>query len=336
MKNVASKVFVILFLGCCLLSTNIGLAQEYDYSSTVDYYRALDDQIASFEDYVEANDYGYYVMDGVLFRGDILCAYPSNKKGETYHIPDGTKAVYYHAFSDVEFLKELHVPSSCSELAYFDSDKEICDSLLASDSFSDITAFFVEEGNTAYSSQEGVLFSANKETLYIFPDRAQKEYSIPEGTKHIADCAFYCAQPLENVIFPSSLTTIGESSFTSIHIGSVDLAHTRVESIGMYAFEGSLLTSVSLPNTIKMIAAGAFSQNNLQEITLPEGLSILDTYAFWGSEIEKIHLPSSLEFIGEDICVFGDENGEPAIPIYSAEEGTYAYNWIHQEELKWK
>ena len=72
-----------------------------------------------------------------------------------------------------------------------------------------------------------------------------------------------------------------------------------VTAIGKLAFQGSSITSISLPSTLKVIADMAFhSCVYLKEISLPEGLEEIGAYAFEGSGLCSVTIPSTVSRIG--------------------------------------
>ena len=81
-----------------------------------------------------------------------------------------------------------------------------------------------------------------------------------------------------------------------------------VTSIGDYAYafghaNGSPLTSVQLPDTLKRIGESAFSGcNNLTEIALPEGLTTIGEGAFGGcTALKELNIPRSVTSIGRGV-----------------------------------
>lgn len=77
-----------------------------------------------------------------------------------------------------------------------------------------LSAIAVEEGNAAYTSVDGVLFSKDMTTLIHYPiGEKRKAFEIPEGVKTISSYAFEYCQNLESVIVPASVTDIGSCVF---------------------------------------------------------------------------------------------------------------------------
>ena len=74
-----------------------------------------------------------------------------------------------------------------------------------------------------------------------------------------------------------------------------------VTKIGEYAFQGSAVTSVSMPEGITSIDYNAFSGcQNLESVTLPESLTTLGSYAFSSCKLLKsVTIPEGVMTIGD-------------------------------------
>lgn len=77
-----------------------------------------------------------------------------------------------------------------------------------------------------------------------------------------------------------------------------------VVGIGQFAFNGSNVTSVILPMTIKYLSDDCFQDcKNLKSLQLPANLSYIGYGVFYNSGIESITIPASVTYIGSDnIC----------------------------------
>lgn len=74
----------------------------------------------------------------------------------------------------------------------------------------------------------------------------------------------------------------------------------KVTVIGASVFNGSKITEVTIPSSIKQIEDYAFSScHSLTKVNLSEGLEILNNSVFFNcSELREIKLPSTLKEIG--------------------------------------
>ena len=81
---------------------------------------------------------------------------------------------------------------------------------------------------------------------------------------------------------------------------SID-GHT-VTSIGIRAFYGDgsadAITSVHLPNSIKVIGKAAFMHNRLESLTISAGVTRIEEQAFSNNRLTSVILPDSINFIG--------------------------------------
>lgn len=149
----------------------------------------------------------------------------------------------------------------------------------------------IAQGNTTFSSKDGVLFNANQTKLIAFPSGRNGDYSIPETVTTVGEASFMASQ-LSKVIFPANLTTIEDYAFcgttvpASVVAGGdyepmqesilkefVGLEDTKVETIGRGAFAClTRLNTLLLPKTLKTM--GASGDVALSPIAIA-GLSVI-------------------------------------------------------------
>ena len=125
---------------------------------------------------------------------------------------------------------------------------------------SSLTNIQVESGNPSYSSENGVLFNADKTILLQYPaGKTETTYTIPTSVTSIGYSAFKGCSSLTSVTIPNSVTSIdGNAFYNCSSLTSVTIP-TTVTNIGDSAFEGcSSLTSVTIPNSVTSIGWGVF------------------------------------------------------------------------------
>ena len=108
-----------------------------------------------------------------------------------------------------------------------------------------------------------------------------------------------------------------------------------VTKIGEYAFKGSTVTSVSMPEGITSIEYDAFSEcQNLESVTLPESLTTLGYSAFKACKLLKtIKIPSGVTAI-PDQCFDGCSSLESVtIPEGVTTIGDYAFGYCNLNAL---
>lgn len=99
-------------------------------------------------------------------------------------------------------------------------------------------------------------------------------------------------------------------SYNNTYSGSISVPETvtnngteySVTKIGEFAFQGSAVTSVSMPESITSMGKYAFSGcQNLESVVLPESLTTFGSEAFSGCQnLESVALPESLTTLGNN------------------------------------
>lgn len=128
------------------------------------------------------------------------------------------------------------------------------------------------------------------------------EFNVKEGTKTIADYAFYDCDGITKVIMPDSLKSIGNAAFEDCYtIESVSMPNT-VKSIGDFAFLACFsLKEVQIPDSVEKIGDFAFQYcENLTTATLGNNLKVIGNSAFqYCEKLQSVSIPASVEKIGD-------------------------------------
>ena len=118
-------------------------------------------------------------------------------------IPEGVATIGNYAFGYCSSLTAVNIPASAINIGDWVFDA--CTAL---------TQINVASGNTAYCSENGILFNKDKTTLICYPaGKPQLEYTIPSSVTVIGKNAFACCDALTQLTIPSSVTSIGEWAF---------------------------------------------------------------------------------------------------------------------------
>ena len=157
------------------------------------------------------------------------------------------------------------------------------------------------DGNSAYSSVDGVLFDKDKSRLVAYPVGKQGAYSIPTGVTSIGLAAFYNCTGLTSATIPSSVTSIGSYVFYNCTgLTSVTIPNS-VTTIGQSAFTSCTgLTSVTIPSSVTYIGQQAFAVcTGLTSVTIPSSVTSIELQAFYGcTGLTSVTIPSNVTSIG--------------------------------------
>ena len=247
----------------------------------------------------------YSSVDGVLFSSDrrSLILYPCGRQG-SYMIPAEVTHIGDHAFARCLELTGVIFPDGIQSIGYdafwlcsklkrptvLDSVSNFCNTGLLDTNQTDLTIprgvisldtrFFnewynlqhinVEDGNSAYASVDGVLFTKDMQTLVRCPKKKEGYYRIPDGVKVIGPDAFLCCR-LTGIVLPESITTIADSAFFWCNNLSEMIVPEHVISIGNSSFSScDNLISINIPESVEFIGKNVFAWNNPKlVITVP-------------------------------------------------------------------
>ena len=229
-----------------------------------------------------------------------------------------------YAFAYCENLScTVRLPASLTEIGY------------APFTETPITAFEVEEGNLAYSAQDGVLFDKEMKILVAYPrGKSDETYTVPDGVNRIAAEAFYTNPYLCEVAFPASLEEIGNSAFYSCSaLEKITFAGNSLVSVGSDAFYRTGLLAAELPDSVKYVSRRAFNGcSQMEYIILGKGIEQIDTAAFgnMGTDFKLFYRGSEAEW--NEVKKVGGISCD--VYFYSETEPTGAGNYWHYVDGK--
>lgn len=158
---------------------------------------------------------------------------------------------------------------------------------------------------------------------FLSDKRDVREVAFPESLTSISERAFYRCSFLEKVTAPGVTKLFREAFYQCVNLKEFDL--TNVSAIGSYAFNGcktynpsalchelaelgsyafcgSGITALNLPQGITELNGSVFRDcDQLIRVTLPEGLKSIGNQAFNDClKLSEVHLPQGLVSIGSD------------------------------------
>lgn len=242
---------------------------------------------------------------------------------------DGLKIIGEYAFARCG-LTEITFPESLERIeseafefnAAFWGELQVGPNVnyIAADAFKEtinVQRFNVDEANTTYCSQAGVLYSKDMTCLlYLpplyWPDDDSDFYQLPESVKEIGDYAMNYTNYLTTIHLNEGLLSIGDYAFMDSYISSLEIPST-VTSIGSGVFmscenlndlkvaEGNT-TYKMLDNYLYYIPSKrciAYIGEVPSTLTFDAEINEIGDYLFYNSDVESVTLPSTIKIIGE-------------------------------------
>ena len=251
----------------------------------------------------------YYSESGVIFRRDgTLIFYPPSKKDEIYHVPAGTKVIGFEAFgfNSNDNLKQLFLPKGLQKVDGWIQIPSLTDVFIPED-VEDISptifthssccpAFHVDEGNKAFKSIDGVIYSKDGRTLIVHPDPKEgTTYEIPEWVEEIQ---------------------FGMDSVKSYNVSEGNKVFKSIDGVLFSKDGGTLIRypdyrvdcEYTVPEGVRSISRNAFyGCPGLEIVNMPDSLEYVSELAFTGcddlKEVRLTHIPQNVK---------GSDNQDPA------------------------
>ncbi len=268
-------------------------------------------------------------VDGVLYSRDLsrLIYYPRGKRDAAFQIPDSVREIAGGAFFGNPYLEEVVLPAGVASVG--------------AENFTDCSALREirpEEGNAAFTAQNGALYTSDCKTLIAVPAGNSGAFTVPEGTEKIAYGAFSGCSGLTELHLAETLTQIeamafagctglraitlpaaleqasaasfaGCSNLEAVYVEHSDYFQTRDgilysrDMIDLIFCPAGKKGSIVLPDGVQNIANGAF--DNCREMTaliLPESVTALGRAFLNCENLEYISIPETISII--DYCTF--------------------------------
>jgi len=186
-------------------------------------------------------------VDGVLFNKDKtrLVLYPSGRAADKYVVPKSVRTINNYAFLGAK-VKEVVLPSELEMLGYGAFTR------------SEIQTITLPKNYSGYFW--GATFSQTFKLTSFNVENGNETYASKEGVLLSKNGKSLLSYPL------------GKS-------GTSYVVPNGVESIEGYAFESALLTSITLPSTLKSIGYNAFANSRIEQLSIPAGTNILGSYS---------------------------------------------------------
>jgi len=209
-----------------------------------------------------------------------------------------------YAFQDCISLKSITIPKNVTSIG---------DRILGG--CSSLTAIYVDDDNTTYSDDDGILFNKSQTQIIVYPvNKAGESYTVPDGVTALGTRAFRNCSHLRTINIPATVTSIpGDYTFsyaTSLEAINVDPENPNFSSIDgvLYNKDKTRLISYpvaksdktfTIPATVTTFPAYVFQYcNNLETVTLGSQITSINGYAFYGcTSLKTVNIQGNINNI---------------------------------------
>ncbi len=212
--------------------------------------------------------------------------------------PDGT---YYIVSGCKDYVTEATIAATYDSLPVKEVD------IYAFMDKARLTKINAEASSNYFTSVDGVLYSKDMTTLVAYPaGKSDESFTLPEGVKAIAPQAFAFSENLKSINLGNTLT-----------------------DIGIWAFEGSGIKSVTVPETVTELVSGAFYTDSLEKVSFGTHIRSIDLNAF-SNELKYIYFDGTQnDWYG----VNGHYNVGPNTQVVTKVEVMNAYAYREEESI---
>ena len=210
------------------------------------------------------------------------------------------------------------------------------------------------DGNPVVKIDKGIQFSENIKSLVVpasvktigqsafTQSSSLTSLTFAEGSQleTISTYAFY-GTGITSVKIPASVTMIDYGAFTNTKLTEVIFENGESLEIGRAAFSHTLISEVTLPESVKGIGAQAFAATLISEVSIPKSVQSIGNNAF--AECSNL---ASVIVESETPCTLGtdvfsneyDDNNDPKITtdfhitVPKGYEQTYKNSWSAYEQ----
>ncbi len=106
----------------------------------------------------------------------------------------------------------------------------------------------VDPKNTAFSSENGMLYTKDRQTLLSVPTAVHANISVPDGTAIIAENAFQEVWLCDTVTLPASVSSIGSNAFAGSAVNTI-VFEGNATQIAEDAFSSSTPSFLCMPRS---------------------------------------------------------------------------------------
>lgn len=208
---------------------------------------------------------------------------------DSINLPSTLEYIGNLAFCECDKLETVYIPASVTEISY-----------IAFCSCPNFKSYVVDPKNENYSSLNGWLCNKNGDTVIDFPDGIT-DIVFPSSIKTIGRSAFDSAE-FEEITIPDTVTKIEDGAFANNSKLKKIVLSKNLKCVGdLFLSWCSSLEQVEFQGELEDLGSNAFSNcSNLKSITLPNGITELGDNLFSSCvSLENVVIPDTVKIIHE-------------------------------------
>lgn len=240
--------------------------------------------------------------------------FKDNKKVESITFPSSLKEIGNNAFLNCKNLKKVKLNNGLKKIGtmvFYGCNKitsiSIPFSVKTIYSASDIGVTFigckglkkitVSSKNPYYKSVDGILYNKKKTKLICYPAaKNQSTFTIPKTVATIGAAAFSHTKSLKSVSLHNKILELGDGAFSSTGITSIVLPNGIKVGNGVFSYCTNL-NEVTFNGKFSLGIQSFSHCTALTSINLPEGSSYINDSFFFCTSLKTVSLPSTLEYL---------------------------------------
>lgn len=288
------KTCLLLFASCALSV----MAESFTVGK-INYEKTSDNTVA-----IVYSDDGYTDLKNSDFSSTVV------NNDVTYTVTE----IGEYAFEDAVFSESIVFPSTITAIgdcafswaeAYdveFTFSKNLASIGGSCFDCCTVAAINIEDGNTIFASVDGILYSADKKIMLVFPPgKNVTQFTIPSFVEELFEGSFQSGQEyLVDVTIPATVKKVDSYAFMdngTLKTLSIESCDTELCESAFMGCES--ITSLTLPTGLKTIPRNCFFDLcSLESLVIPEGVETIGQSAFGFGGFKSISFPSTLKEIG--------------------------------------
>lgn len=253
-------------------------------------------------------------------------------------LSEGLVDIGRHAFTGCRSLEKIDIPDSVNRIGGSAFDRTP----------------LVED-----CKDEFMILGSGILVVYNGSDRCVK---IPDGVRHISECAFAHCEDIEEIIIPETVSAVGDYAFE--HCTSLEKVEFRGDSVkylGNRVFIDCVsLRNLRLPESITHMGSEILYNTGVsyecadefliisdkylveysgdgESCTVPDGVEIIASGAFAGRvNLKEVKIPDSVAVIGEGAFRWCGNLRTAEIPVSAVQIGEEAFGSSEGLEVVWR